>query len=592
MSSAIGKASGQCNPAPGRDLQPETRGTNFYRADTSLRHLLALYAPADQLAHMEPRLHRLGALVGERLDDLAHASDRHPPTLSHRDRQGRDRQSLAKHPAYVEMERLAFDELELAAMSHRPALGWPEPLHASFKYAQTYLFAQSEFGLLCPVNMTDSLTRTLRRFADSTLLERYLPALLEQDVEHLYQGAMFMTEQEAGSDVGAITTRAVCEGDHWCLYGEKWFCSNADADLALVLARPQGGRDGTRGLGLFLMPRVLPDGEPNRYRIVRLKDKLGTRSMASGEVDLQGAVAYLVGEAGEGFRQMAEMINQSRLSNAVRSAGMMRRACHEALAVVRGRVAFGRRLIEFPLMRRQLLKLLLPTEAALSMVFYTADVLQRADAGDEECAKLVRILTPLLKFRACRDARKVTGDAMDVRGGCGYIEEWIEPRLLRDSHLGSIWEGSSNIVALDVLRAARKHRCHLSLCDSLMRRLAETSGIEKDFADILRGRLTRSAELVDHAASASDGEALARQAASGLYYATAAALLAVEGAALGANNADAGRMLISRAVVQEKLSDRDPLTGSVSAQDSQLLSALVDGKAIPIELAQRLSTSH
>jgi alkylation response protein AidB-like acyl-CoA dehydrogenase len=223
-----------------------------------------------------------------------------------------------------------------------------------------------------------------------------------------------------------------------------------------VLARPEGAPAGTAGLGLFLMPRTLPSGEPNRYRIVRLKDKLGTRAMASGEIVLEGAAAWLVGDLGSGFKQMTEMVNQSRLSNGVRSAGMMRRAVHEALTVALGRRAFGQRLIDLPLVRRQLIKMILPAEAALSVALFTADCLDRADAGEAEAQVVRRILTPLIKLRACRDARKVTGDAMEMRGGNGYIEEWIEPRLLRESHLGSIWEGTSNIIALDVVRAAAK----------------------------------------------------------------------------------------------------------------------------------------
>lgn len=572
---------------PGGRAQPETRGVNFYRADRTLRRLLDIYVPDDERTHMEPRLERLGALVGERLDDLAEAADRNPPTLRQRDRQGRDRQSVHKHPAYVEMERLAFEELELAAMSHRPAFGWPRPLHPALKYALTYLFAQSEFGLLCPVNMTDSLTRTLRRFADPVLIERYLPRLLEYDIEDLYQGAMFMTEREAGSDVGAIATCAVREGDHWLLHGEKWFCSNADADLALVLARPQGAEPGIRGLGLFLMPRTLDDGEPNRYRIVRLKDKLGTRSMASGEIRLEGATAYLVGESGQGFTQMAEMINQSRLSNAVRSAGLMRRACHEALAVARGRVAFGRRLEAMPLMRRQLLKLLLPTRAALSMVFFTADALHRSDNGDPEAAQLVRVLTPLVKFRTCRDARKVAGDAMEVRGGCGYIEEWIEPRLLRDSHLGSIWEGSSNIVALDVLRASRKRACHMRLHDALDTRLDAARDLPRRLADALRRAVTGALALVDRAARDEAGERLARQASSGLYYATAAVVLATEGGR-GEDTGDAGRLLLAHALLQERLEERGPLSEGSAELEAALFASLVEDEAVSPAIVNRI----
>src|SRR3546814_134162 len=291
--------------------QPETRGMNFFHADRSLRELLRLYLPADELQHLTPQFARVGDLVGGELDDLAHAADKNPPVLRHRDRQGRDVQHVDKHPAYVKMERLGFGEFALAAMSHRAVLGQPEPLHPVAKYAFQYLFAQSEFGLLCPISMTDSLTRTLVRYGDKALVDRYLPALTAGDLDTLAQGAMFMTEQAAGSDVGAATTTALRDGDAWRLYGDKWFCSNADADLALVLARPEGAETGTKGLGLFLMPRRLPDGRPNRYRTVRLKDKPGTRPMDSGEIALAGATPGLVGEAKRGFVQQAGRINHA-----------------------------------------------------------------------------------------------------------------------------------------------------------------------------------------------------------------------------------------------------------------------------------------
>ncbi len=480
MSRIVDKSTeaGTARRAPRRPgLQPETRGANFYAIDRSLRDLLSLYLPEDERRHLTPHFERLGGLVGNRLDDLAAAADRNPPVLHPRDRQGRDAGHIEKHPAYRELERIAFAEFEMAAMSHRPALGWPKPIHPVAKYTFQYLFSQSEFGLMCPLSMTDLLTRTLRRYGEPALVDRYLPALIAGEADAFAQGAMFMTEQEAGSDVGATATVAVPDGDAWRLYGDKWFCSNADADLALVLARPEGGSGGTRGLGLFLMPRRLPDDTPNAYRVIRLKDKLGTRSMASGEIALDGAQAWLVGELERGFVQMAEMINQSRLSNAVRATGMMRRALHEALCVARGRKAFGRALADLPLMQRQLLKIMLPAEAALSMCLFTAAALRRADEGEEAGKGLRRILTPLVKFRCCRDARKVAGDAMEVRGGCGYIEEWIEPRLLRDSHLGSIWEGTSNIIALDVLRAARREQAHEALRRELAQRLAGAPGL-------------------------------------------------------------------------------------------------------------------
>jgi len=237
----------------------------------------------------------------------------------------------------------------------------------------------------------------------------------------------------------------------------------------------------------------------------------------------------------------------------------MRRAVHEALTVALGRHAFNQRLIELPLVRRQLIKMILPAEAALSLAFFTADCLERADLGDRQAQTLRRILTPLIKFRACRDARKVTGDAMEMRGGNGYIEEWIEPRLLRESHLGSIWEGTSNIIALDVVRAAGKAAAHRLLQAQLKAMLAPGPS---DLAAALAERLSAGMALIERA-GAEDGvdAAAARQAATALYYATAAALLVREAALLR----DPVREDLARLILSHKLAPRDPL--ATSAQD-------------------------
>lgn len=547
----------------GADAVPDAAGQNLWRADPAFARLLPLYLPPDLLAVLLPQLDRLGALAGGDLDALAGTADRNPPALIHRTRRGEDAQAVDYHPAYREMERLAFGEFGLAAMSHRPGVfGWNAPLPPAAKYALTFLFAQAEFGLLCPVNMTDSLTRTLRRFGDPELVERYLPLLTSQDMDALHQGAMFMTEQGAGSDIAAtaVTAEAQNDGTHH-LWGDKWFCSNPDAELALVLARRTGGAAGLKGVGLFLLPRTLPDGTPNAFRIIRLKDKLGTRSMASGEVRLEGAKAWLIGDPEAGFKQMADMVNSSRLSNGVRAAGMMRRAVSEALFVARNRRAFGKRLIEMPLMRRQLAKMILRAEQARAMVFQTADALRASDAGEEGAAQLLRILTPLVKFRACRDARQVTGDAMEVRGGCGYIEEWPEARLLRDAHLGSIWEGTSNIVALDVLRAAEREAGFTALSAHIRKRLAEAplEGCE--------AALERARHLLDRA---QHDPALARSAASALYHITSAAALAWEAARSG----DANRAALARMVLTHRVLPRDPLAGEDA--DAALLPALVE----------------
>jgi acyl-CoA dehydrogenase len=542
----------------GADAIPDARGLNLYRADPMAAPLFAAYLPRALFEHLAPHFERLGELAGGRLDELASIADKHPPTLSVRTRRGADESRIVKHPAYVDMERIAFCDFGLAAMSHRGGvLGWPEPMPPAAKYALTYLLVQAEFGLCCPVSMTDSLARTLRRYGDPDLAGRVLPLVTALDFDALQQGAMFMTEQGAGSDVAGTATLARERGDgSWALTGDKWFCSNPDAGFAMVLARsePQPTHPGLKGVSLFLLPRRLPDGSPNAYRILRLKDKLGTRSMASGEIRLEGATAWLVGERGRGFQQMADMVNNSRLSNGVRAAGLMRRALTEALHVARRRVAFGRPLVEMPLMRRQLAKMALRAEQARAMVFQTAGALARADHERGEAAALARIMTPLIKFRACRDARVVTGDAMEVRGGCGYIEEWSDARLLRDAHLGSIWEGTSNIVALDVLRAVRRDDALPALRTHVERLLADGEPCAPGLAALQAGTIERAFAFAAEAAR-DDRAELARQAASALYHVTTMAGLRWE-----ARHASLPlRARLADDVLHHRLAPRDPL---------------------------------
>lgn len=550
---------------------PDSRGQNAYRTDPALAALMEVYAPLALRPLLAPALDRMGALVGDPLERLALTADRNPPVLHLRDRTGEPDERIEKHPAYVALEKVAFGDFGLAAMSHRAGvLDADTPLHPIAKYALVYLFVQAEFGLCCPLSMTDSLTRTLRKYGDPALVAAHIDALTSQDMETLCQGAMFMTEQAAGSDVGATATVARFVDGEWRLHGDKWFCSNPDAGLAMVLARPEGAGPGTGGLSLFLLPRRLPDGSPNAYRIVRLKDKLGTRSMASGEITLEGALAWLVGEPGQGFKQMTDMINMSRLANGVRSAGLMRRAVSEALHIAQHREAFGGALIDKPLMRRQLVKMLVSAEQGRSMVFHTARVLAAADSGDVTQAKALRILTPLIKFRTCRDARKVAGDAMEVRGGCGYIEEFSDARVLRDAHLGSIWEGTSNIVALDVARATRKGGLA-----ALRVHVRELLGeVTPDLAADTGEMFDRAATLMETAAKG-DAEHEGRRAATALYNATSAVILGWEAARLASIAPDvaADRARIAELVLAHRLRPVDPLAGP--SQDVAYLTGLL-----------------
>jgi acyl-CoA dehydrogenase len=547
------------NPARGPDhIAPDCAGKNFYAVDRGLRDLLPLYLEPDDFQRLDPHFDRLGVLAGGRLDELARAADKHPPVLHPRDRFGRDEDWIDYHSSYREMEKIAFGDFQFHAMSHRAGtLGVDRPLPAVAKYALQYLFVQAEFGLMCPISVTDTSIHLIRKFAGAELKEYLLPKMLSDDVATMWKGTQFMTERAGGSDVGAIETTARSENGEWRLYGDKWFCSHADADVALLLARPEGAPDGTKGLALFALPRRRKDGSRNAYRIVRLKDKLGTRSMASGEILLEGAVAYLVGDAERGLKQMMEQVNLSRLSHGVRASAMMRRCVNEAMVCARTRIAFGKTIIEYPLLRRQLLKIALPSEQALSMFLFAANAMDRANAGSREAESLLRILTPLLKFRACRDNIPVATGAMEVRGGNGYIEEWVHARLIRDAHIGVLWEGTSNINALDIVtRAIGKSRVHRTLQTELKKLLDEAAPIPAAFRDRLRLALDRTLDFADRVAAEPAREATARQVASALYHVTSAVLMTWEAAQPAT---DARRALYARLVLEHRLSAQDPL---------------------------------
>jgi alkylation response protein AidB-like acyl-CoA dehydrogenase len=561
-------------------VAPDCRGLNFYSIDDSFRTLLVLYMEPALLAHMKPHFSRLGELSGGKLDELAAVADRNPPLLHPRDRFGRDEDWIEYHPAYREMERIVFGDFGLHAMSHRGGvLGWSEPVPPIAKYAFQYLFVQAEFGLMCPVSVSDTSNFVILKYGNDDLKRRVASRLLSQDMDKLWKGTQFMTEKSGGSDVGAIETVARMEKGQWRLYGDKWFCSHADADLALLLARPQGAPAGTKGLGLFGMPRRMEDGSRNRYRIVRLKDKLGTRSMASGEIVLEGALAWQVGELRDGFKQMMDQVNLSRLSHGVRAAAMMRRCLNESLQVARNRIAFGRTIAEMPLVRRQLMKIMVPAEQALSMYAWTAEVMGAANRGGDAAAQLLRILTPLYKFRACRDNIRVATAAMEIRGGNGYIEDWVNARLVRDAHVGVLWEGTSNINALDaVARAVAKSRAHQALGQALHDKLGDAGEIPVSFRTRLAALIDRAVAFCSEVGGDSRYEQRARLAAGALYHATSAALMTWEAAKSG----DGKRLILAHMVMDHRLSPQDPMAIAEEKSEDPAIDLLLRDTPVPL----------
>ena len=451
------------------------------------------------------------------------------------------------------------------------------------------MFAQSEFGILCPLSVSETSAYHFEWADDPKLKEMFWEGLTSLDFDNRLTGTQFMTEKAAGSDVGEATLTAVPDGDAWKLYGEKWFCSHADADVALLLARPEGAAAGTKGLGLFAMPRRLEDGSRNSYRIVRLKEKLGTKSMASGEIIFDGAKAYAVGDVENGIKQMLRQVNLSRLSHGVRAAGMMRRCLNEALSVARYRRQFGEPVVNKPLMQGQLLDMILPTEQALTAVFYAASAMRRADAGDEAGKKALRIATPLLKMMACRDNVPVATASMETRGGLGYIEEWVNARLVRDAQIGLLWEGTTNMNALDVItRAVGKEHAEEALLDDVTGWLDAADGCPGQLRSRLKQTVSRAVDFARAVAADKGNERHCRQAAAGLYHAQTAALMAAEGAVIGAAGGDARRLLIARLVLDRRLAPQDPLKLDESPFEAEAAELLLSDTPVSLDQATAL----
>lgn len=456
--------------------QTET-ARNAYEADPAFRALWLAGLPEPWRAWSDARATQMGALAATRWNALAERANAHPPELHVRNAWGENVFEVEVHPDYDQLAREAYEAGLVWPRFNAHLNGGKAPWSVVFGLG--YLFGQAEQGLFCPVCLTAGTAWLLERFADPELQQRYLPRVASPDYAQLLEGAMFLTEREGGSDVGAARCEARLEGGQWRLYGDKWFASNAGrAGAMMVLARPQGASAGTRGLGLFLVPRELESGERNAIRVHRLKNKLGTRSMPSGELTFEGAIAYPVGTLEHGFAQMAEMLNLSRLYNAVASLANMRRVLRTAIAYQGARSAFGHHVDQYPMAQAQLIDQTVEQEAAVRITFETIGWLDRVEAGEPGARgeKLLRVLTPMIKYHTARSAMDMASWGAEALGGNGYIEDWPMARYLRDAQVLPIWEGTTNILVLDVLRSFAKEGTGPALLAELGARLAADFG--------------------------------------------------------------------------------------------------------------------
>ncbi|MBC5786250.1 isovaleryl-CoA dehydrogenase [Ramlibacter sp. USB13] len=446
--------------------QPEPLvDTNLFETNRALRDALRFNAPDLDMAPLQA----LGALAGSG-DMQAHArlANTHTPELRTHDRFGRRIDEVEFHPSYHALMSAAVQ----AGLHGTPWAGGTSA-HV-LRAAGFMLFTELEPSILCPISMTYAVTPALRSnagvfrdWAPKLTSRGYDPRLVPFARKSGVTMGMGMTEKQGGSDVRANTTRAEPRGsDDWgpryAVTGHKWFFSAPMCDAFLVLAQTASG------LSCLFLPRVLPDGSRNAILIQRLKDKLGNKANASSEVEFHEATAWLVGEEGRGVPQILEMGTMTRLDCALGTSGLMRQALSLAMNHTQQRMAFGKRLVEQPLMRNVLADLAIESEAATALALRLARAFDRR--GDAHEAAMARLLTPIAKFWICKRGSHFAQEAMECLGGNGYVEEGgegIMARIYREMPLNSIWEGAGNIMALDLLRALRKADAAAALAQEL-----------------------------------------------------------------------------------------------------------------------------
>jgi len=410
-----------------------------------------LLARVPSMAAYAGQLAEFSQWVRAEVDAQANYTDHYaPPALETYNRNGEIVNRIVANRWYEEQH---------CELYRRGIIGLPyaEGAPHLLTFTMGYLLSQADISLHCPVTLTGAVAYVLGSHAPEKIRERFLYDVIRMDGQ-AKTGGTWATEQHGGSDVGATTTRAVREGDHFALHGLKWFTSNANSGLAVATARPEGAPPGSAGLGLYLVPSHLEDGRPNHYRIRRLKDKLGTKGLPTGEIELLGAEAVEVAPPPDGFKLMMEALEYSRVHNAVGSVGMQRRALREALAWANSRQAFGHVLADYPMVQDELLQMRVQFEAGALLAFEAAitfDEMQR----NAERRTWLRLATALAKYLTAEYAIAASRAALELIGGNGYTSDYPMARLLRDAQVLTVWEGPANIQALELLRLLGPRYC-------------------------------------------------------------------------------------------------------------------------------------
>jgi len=432
-------------------IQSPPRLGNQYTADRALRSYLLRVLPSDMLAEIEPGLSTMGERAGGELYHFQFADRDNEPTLTQWSAWGERMDRIEVSPLWREAERIAAIQ-GLVALPYERKHGALSRIH---QFALVYLFTPSTDLYSCSLAMSDGAAKALAVSGNEALIGRALPHLTSRDPAEFWSSGQWMTEAAGGSDVGLTETVARRESDRWRLYGRKWFTSAIASQMALTLARPEGNPPGGKGLALFCVETRDARGRPNRVWVNRLKDKLGTRKVPTAELTLDATPAELVGGASDGVKAMAPMLNVTRTWNAVSAVALARRGLALARDYAYKRIAFGAPLSEKPLHVDTLAGLEAEFLGAFHLTFFAVELLGREEAGkaSQEQAQLSRVLTPVAKLLTAKQSVQILSEVIEAFGGAGYVEDTGLPVLLRDAQVLPIWEGTTNVLSLETLRA-------------------------------------------------------------------------------------------------------------------------------------------
>lgn len=444
--------------------------SNFYKADKTLHQLLQQKLSSTFYTYANEQLTAFGELCAGPIDARAKVTDREgEPKLRRYNAYGEEVSEIIVNEGYKQTVAETY-ATGIVGYVHKDI---PELGHKGnyvYSFAQGYLLSQTEPGFYCPVTLTMATAYLFEHYASEELKQKFMPHICATGDAELFEGATFLTERQGGSDVGANVVEAQFEQGEWRLYGEKYFASNVGmCGVAMVLARQTTNTQaGSRGLTLFAVPWHDDDGKLNQITIRRLKDKLGVKAVPSGEVEFNGAKAYVVGDPTKGIYYMLEALNLSRICNAAASVGIMKRALDEAVHYTNGRTAFGQTIADFPMVQHSLGRLHAKWHASLVGLF---DLVSRYDdvvngKASEEEQQIVRLLIALIKKETAELAIEFTHEAIELHGGNGYIEDFVLPRLLRDAQVLTVWEGTANILAHELIRLVQKN-AHVTLLKEL-----------------------------------------------------------------------------------------------------------------------------